>query len=258
MDFACSCGCGVLSALLVVIAIFGLRRVVLRSGSVAPTKNLPRARKWTVRIPGLLRPSLDGNPVLWREWHRHRPSRWVRAVWWLYGLGALGFSIYAFLLCVGSTVRGWEERFGILINAFQVGIGLLLVSVTSVTSLQDERVRGSLDVILTTPLTTVGIFWGKWWAASGSLFAYALADVCSVGSARAPELDARGTQPEWTGRPLLFADALVICCYGSGVVSIGLALAVWIKGPAEHGDQRRDLYRHDGRYHFRRDLFDRI
>jgi len=43
------------------------------------------------------------------------------------------------------------------------------------------------------------------------------------------------------------------------VVSIGLALAVWIKGPGRAmGDQRRDLYRHDGRYHFRRDLFDRI
>ena len=30
-----------------------------------------RLTRW---LPG---PSLDGNPVLWREWHRSRPSRWL-------------------------------------------------------------------------------------------------------------------------------------------------------------------------------------
>jgi hypothetical protein len=38
------------------------------------------------RLPG---PSLDGNPVLWREWHRNRPSRMTRILWGAYWLGAI-------------------------------------------------------------------------------------------------------------------------------------------------------------------------
>ena len=70
-------------------------------------------------------------------------------VWILYGLVALGFfrSILSW-----NPVRGTDpflRQVGVIVNAFQVAIGLLLVSVTSVTSLQEERVRGSLDVLLT-------------------------------------------------------------------------------------------------------------
>ncbi len=49
------------------------------------------------------------------------------------------------------------------VNAFVYSIGLLLVSVTSVTALFEERVRGSLDVLMTTPLSTASIVYGKWW-----------------------------------------------------------------------------------------------
>ena len=112
--------------------------------------------------PGFQDQRLDGNPVLWREWQRRQPSRWVQTVWWLYVLGSLGFSLYCFLHIVIFHNHQLGEL-APLVNAFQVSIGLLLVSVTSVTSLQEERVRGSLDVLLTTPLSTVQIFWGKWW-----------------------------------------------------------------------------------------------
>ena len=49
------------------------------------------------------------------------------------------------------------------VNAWQVAIGLLLLSVSAATTLAEERDRGSLDVIMTTPLTTREIVWGKWW-----------------------------------------------------------------------------------------------
>ena len=39
---------------------------------------LAAIRRWRERLPG---PSLDGNPVLWREWHRSRPSRMARILW---------------------------------------------------------------------------------------------------------------------------------------------------------------------------------
>ena len=50
-----------------------------------------------------------------------------------------------------------------LMNAFQVSLGLLLLSVGAATSLAEERVRGSLDVLLSTPMSTRSILAGKWW-----------------------------------------------------------------------------------------------
>ena len=48
-------------------------------------------------------------------------------------------------------------------SMFQVSLGLLLLSVSAATSLAEERVRGSLDVLLCTPLSTRSILVGKWW-----------------------------------------------------------------------------------------------
>ena len=51
------------------------------------------------------------------------------------------------------------------VNAGQVAIGLLLLSVTTAAGLHEERVHGSLDVLLATPLPTATIVRGKWrWA----------------------------------------------------------------------------------------------
>ena len=50
-----------------------------------------------------------------------------------------------------------------LMNGFQVAVGLLLLSVGAATSLAEERVRGSLDVLLSTPMSTRSILAGKWW-----------------------------------------------------------------------------------------------
>ena len=52
-----------------------------------------------------------------------------------------------------------------VINGLQVAAGLLLLSVSAATSLAEERQRGSLDVLMATPLSTRSIVWGKWWGA---------------------------------------------------------------------------------------------
>ena len=51
---------------------------------------------------------------------------------------------------------------GAIVNGFQVAVGLLLLSVTAATSLAEERARGSLDLLLSTPLSTRQIVLGKW------------------------------------------------------------------------------------------------
>ena len=112
---------------------------------------------WWPALPG---PSLDGNPVLWREWHRSRPSRLLRVVWILYTALGILWIVLSFNVVINSP--GNQEMIAIM-SMFQVSLGLLLLSVSAATSLAEERVRGSLDVLLCTPLSTRSILVGKWW-----------------------------------------------------------------------------------------------
>jgi ABC-type transport system involved in multi-copper enzyme maturation permease subunit len=144
-----------LSAGLAALAVVRLRPVCTRETvrkalQKRPGKELEEPDRPS-RLPG---PSLDGNPVLWREWHRNRPSRWAKVVGAVYvGLAAI-FSAVAIVSQSGHAAA-WT-------NGLQVSIGLLLLSVTAATSLGEERVRGSLDVLLATPLLTREIVLGKW------------------------------------------------------------------------------------------------
>ena len=149
--------CLVLSALPVLVATVRLRRSATRESARRPRRrggvlgwHLPR-----------IGPSLDFNPVLWRELHRRRPSRWIRVLWIVYFVGSLAATVLAFIAQAAAMGREMMP----FVNAFVYSIGLLLVSVTSVTSLFEERVRGSLDVLMATPLSTGSIVYGKWWGA---------------------------------------------------------------------------------------------
>ena len=140
--------------------------MVLRLRSVCTRASVRKAQRWSAtpgrgnlwRLLGRsipwLTPSLDGNPVLWREWHRSRPSRWSMLNTVLYGGLSLLFSILAIFCCSRHTVA-W-------VNGLQVSIGLLLFSVTAATSLAEERARGSLELLMSSPLSTRQIVFGKW------------------------------------------------------------------------------------------------
>ena len=201
-------GCGGFAAVLTLLAALTLRRAALpKVKRRAPPR---RFQRWLPRIG----PSLDFNPVLWREWHWRQRSRWVRIVWVVYVVLGLGASVLA--LSLGGPIAASMCAF---VNAFLFSIGLLLVSVTSVTSLFEERVRGSLDVLLATPLPTSKIVWGKWWGT------YRTAVWVTV----LPTLLAccRITvQDVCLHVGLLF---VLLLAYGAAVTSLGLALATWIR-----------------------------
>jgi hypothetical protein len=118
-----------------------------------------RLSRWLEWLPG---PSLDGNPVLWREWHRNRPSRWTRIIWTIYvvstvvvvGIGIREAIVYGLGGASGSLAI-------IMAVHFQFLFGLLIISSVAPTSLAEEQVRGSLDVLMTTPLSNRSILWGK-------------------------------------------------------------------------------------------------
>ena len=204
--------CLVISCLLVALATFRIRAVARTSG----VRRIARARpRWLLShfpkprwLPG---PSLDGNPVFWREWYRAKPSRLMRLVWMLYwAMGILW--VFLALQTIMSSPSTNREMIAIT-NVFQVAVGLLLLSVTATTSLVEERVRGSLDVLLSTPLSTRTILAGKWAGAFRSvpqlLFAPALTTLLLAGE---------------SGHWLAYLNFLgLLLAYSAAIVSLGLA-----------------------------------
>ncbi len=190
-------------------------------------------------------PSLDGNPVLWREWHRNQPSRiaWrLWAIFWIASTLSASYGIYEILhdgLSMGSL--GWT----LPTNAFMVAFGMLFLSATAPTALSEERVRGSLDLLMSTPLSTRTIVLGKWWAvfrvvpvlavipALGALMFTAAAPVAMT---MTPGMLAAFPNQY---QVLTFSDRInavafpVAWIFANGALftSVGLALATWIERP---------------------------
>ena len=94
------------------------------------------------------------------------------------------------------------------VNGFQVSIGLLLLSVMASTSLAEERARGSMDLILTTPLSTGEIVIGKW------LGAYRVVPLLAVLPALV--IAAGAVRVDWLRRAGLSALDRLRVCRGRG------------------------------------------
>ena len=179
-------------------------------------EHLARARLFG-RLGEWLGPTLDGNPVLWLEWHRRRPSGFAAVIWSAYGLLSVGSSALAIANAWSHTIP-WSDVVPVMVAILQVVIGLLLVSVTSPTGLTEERVRGSLDVLLATPLPTAVIVWGKWWGAYRSVIWLALP----------PTFIAVVLPVEFTRWVGPFLVLVLVLAYGAALNSLGLFLATWI------------------------------
>jgi ABC-type transport system involved in multi-copper enzyme maturation permease subunit len=211
-------GCLGLSVGLLGLATSRVRRVALsQAGRPAGGRRWRFARLGRpLSLPWLPGHSLEGNPVAWREWHRMRPSRMMRVAWGLYS--ALG------LLCVWIAARppsgppGMPVRVVSIMSLFQVSTGLLLLSVGSATSLAEERVRGSLDVLLSTPMATRSILAGKWW---GGFRRVVSVVIWPAATAVFLALD----QGYWSHYVLLL---LLVLAYGAVITSLGLAVATWV------------------------------
>jgi hypothetical protein len=239
-DFALFLGGSLaLSAALTVLAIARLRPVTAQqaSGSLTVRQTAGRpglARRLWRRLPG---PSLDGNPVLWREWHRRRPGRLARLIWWVYFSGVSIAGVYG-VPTILSTPRGGSDVVAFLAVLIAVGLGHLLLSVSASTSLSEERTRGSLDVLLATPLPTRTILWGKWWGAFriAPLLAFWPTMIMAAFAFSDPRAWAAFTPARRIvyvvgTEARLFAVllmALIVLTHAAAVVSMGLALATWV------------------------------
>jgi len=230
----------VASGFFTVLAVWRMRPVACRGAGENRKAALGRLGRLTRWLPG---PSLDRNPVLWREWHRSRPSPWMVGLLVLVG-GTTGIA------CVVGAFAEWRHGFsprmmpapavmaGIFGCVLQVVFGLLMLSAVAPMSMSEEHQRGSLDILAATPLSTRTIVLGKWCgtfrmvpllAIGPGLLALALATAREV----PPPPPGPGVGPwELSLGYRLFAAALLVAtilAHGAATTSVGLALAIWIK-----------------------------
>jgi len=109
-------GCLAVSALLITVAILRIRTVTLVQSSrpVTPARWDRNPRKaWIYRLR-LADPSLDANPVLWREWQRPSSSPWTRGIWIASALVATVFSLLAIFVTdfIAGGVAGFQSPSG--------------------------------------------------------------------------------------------------------------------------------------------------
>jgi ABC-type transport system involved in multi-copper enzyme maturation permease subunit len=208
------------SSVLVRAATRRLRSTVLAQVSQSVRRERPDAPARLVDyLPG---PSLDDNAVLWREWHRRRPTRWTGRFWTAYAIASIlasGYVLGGYYLWSGDlTLYSYIHVVAAHVNAWQVAIGLQLMSVSAATTLAEERDRGSLEVIMTTPLAAQEIVWGKWWGTFAMIPRLAILPIW-VASGAAMVSDG--------GVGLLLMIGLILA-YAAAITSVGLALATWV------------------------------
>jgi ABC-type transport system involved in multi-copper enzyme maturation permease subunit len=141
-------------------------------------------------------------------------------LWRVYGWLATALTLIA-IVQISESPSLYSEVFGVPLAGFLVGIGMLMLSTSAAGSLAEERERGSLDVLLTTPLSSGAILRGKWWGVYRRFPPLALLPALIVAS-----LAFR------TGRwGLARLEILVILAQGASLTSLGLALATLVRRP---------------------------
>ena len=156
-------GCLVVSGLFVLLAVRGLRPAVIGrrrpAGREFGVESLGRLLR---RLPG---PSLDGNPVLWREWRRARSPRLTLLLMLLIVATTVASALQAYNVSVSGTESDYlfqSTQGSVYIYLVTALLGGLVLAAVSPMSLSEERRRGSLDVLLTTPISASAIVLGKW------------------------------------------------------------------------------------------------
>ena len=210
-------GCLATSAVLTGLATARIRGVALNQAGRPAGRSGWRALRllrlllgW---LPGLPGPPLALNPVAWREWHRTRPSLMMRVAWGLYAALGLFWLWVAWVPTSGPLL----DRVAIA-NMVQVTIGLFLLSAGAATGLAEERARGSLDVLLSTPMATRSILAGKWWGSFRRVL-----NVAIWPAATSIVLLREGGS--WWSYLVLLG---LVFAYGAAISSLGLALATWV------------------------------
>ena len=152
---------------------------------------------------------------------RARPSRFGRIVGGFFVIGATTASLAAIVAPRTTFAMAW-------VNGLQVSIGMLLLSVSAATSLSEER-GGSLDVLMTTTLSTREIVMGKWLGTFRLVPALAVLPTLVV-------LCSNPSRSYYVPTVLMTLIFVLVC--GATVTSLGLAMATWFARPGRAAARR--------------------
>ncbi|HRX84907.1 MAG TPA: ABC transporter permease subunit [Phycisphaerae bacterium] len=153
-----------ISCVLIVLSMFYVRRGT-REGEGSLFSGLwerirPNRASTTTRKPH----AVWSNPVAWRE-AVTRASATTRSLgrYLVIGCGLLGACVLLYFYMSGlrgftpTVTRSWLAG----IVAIEFGIVLIIATNTAASSLTKDKESNSLDIMLTTPLTSEYIIWGK-------------------------------------------------------------------------------------------------
>ncbi len=187
------------------------------------------------RPAGIRVPTLDGNPILWREWQHSRHSLGVQAFWLLYVVGA---AITTFTSARSYIVGPGVQPILAAVAGYELGIGALALAIQASLIWSEEKSAGreGVDLLLATPLSAKAIINGKWRAvfrfSAPVVFFPVLAGLLVLSDPTpSPALDA-GLFSTFTPLaivPLVLAQTL---CYAATFVSLGVLLATRCRKPA--------------------------
>jgi ABC-type transport system involved in multi-copper enzyme maturation permease subunit len=212
-----------LSAIAVIWAAARINRVAVRQVD----RPMRRPTPWLQWRALLLRPVLEVNPVMWREWRRRPYSTMGRIMGFVYALFAAGITLSLVLQKSGVLKNVWPTGANQLtvmaapLLSSVLGAGLLLLSILSVMGLAEDREAGGFEILLTTPMSTRAILGGKWW---GACRLVPLVLLTPIAVAIAGNWDLGFFH-------LLFATLFVTAVslvYSTAFVTLGLAIAIWI------------------------------
>ncbi len=150
----------VLSLVLVVLSMFFVRRGA-KSGEPTFLSNfLDRFRRQ--KSGERTRPPRNvwANPVAWRE-ATARASSGGLVRWTIIICGLIGSAVLLVDYLGGGMTSGEAAMWLAGITAIQVSIALLIATNTAATSMTKEKESKTMDLLLTTPLTSKYILWGK-------------------------------------------------------------------------------------------------
>jgi ABC-type transport system involved in multi-copper enzyme maturation permease subunit len=142
----------------------------------------------------------------------------------------------------GGITLGVPQGSGAITTAlvFYLMFGLLMLGAMAPTALAEERQRGSLDVLMTSPLSTRAIVVGKWWGAYRmvlGLLPLPLYTAVFLGASWDDlpfyQVNSMSPRPERVTDLDRFLAAL-FCPFdflvsGAMIVSLGLLLATWVR-----------------------------
>ncbi len=164
----------------------------------------------------------------------------ARILWVLYWVGAVAatsIGIYqVFDYGIDNMTGGFMIHTALVL---QCVLGLMLLTVQAPTALGEERVRGSLDVLMAAPISTREIIWGKWMGTYRVVLKLAVLPglAAAVIAATSPDVPPRfkAVLSRIPIGPLGPADRVLapvlivaeILSWGAAFTSLGLLLATW-------------------------------